>query len=85
MVRPAVVTRTVDGDTIHVTFRGHDLDVRLIGIDTPRRSTPRSPSSVSASRRRGSLDDPYRTDRAVGVRHGAARSVRAHARVRLAG
>ena len=32
---PAVVSRTVDGDTIHVTFHGQDLDVRLIGIDTP--------------------------------------------------
>ena len=40
---PAVVTRTVDGDTIHVTFRGHDLDVRLIGIDTPETVDPSQP------------------------------------------
>jgi micrococcal nuclease len=40
---PAVVTRTVDGDTIHVAFRGHDLDVRLIGIDTPETVDPSQP------------------------------------------
>jgi len=40
---PAVVTRTVDGDTIHVTFRGHDLDVRLIGVDTPETVDPSQP------------------------------------------
>jgi micrococcal nuclease len=33
--RPAVVTRVVDGDTIHADLRGRDLNVRLIGIDTP--------------------------------------------------
>lgn len=31
----AVVTRTVDGDTVYVRYRGEELDVRLIGIDTP--------------------------------------------------
>jgi micrococcal nuclease len=40
---PAVVTRTVDGDTIHVTFHGQDLDVRLIGIDTPETVDPSQP------------------------------------------
>ena len=39
----AVVTRTVDGDTIHVTFHGQDLDVRLIGIDTPETVDPSQP------------------------------------------
>jgi micrococcal nuclease len=29
------VTKVTDGDTIHVTFQGHDERVRLIGIDTP--------------------------------------------------
>jgi micrococcal nuclease len=38
-----VVTRTVDGDTIHVLFRGHDVDVRLIGIDTPETVDPSLP------------------------------------------
>jgi micrococcal nuclease len=40
---PAVVTRTVDGDTIHVTLHGRDLDVRLIGIDTPETVDPSQP------------------------------------------
>jgi micrococcal nuclease len=31
----APVTKVTDGDTIHVTFQGHDERVRLIGIDTP--------------------------------------------------
>jgi micrococcal nuclease len=31
----AVVTRTVDGDTVYVRYRGREFDVRLIGIDTP--------------------------------------------------
>jgi micrococcal nuclease len=31
----APVTRVTDGDTIHVTFQGHDERVRLIGIDSP--------------------------------------------------
>ncbi len=39
-VRPAgdhlvPVTKVTDGDTVHVTFHGHDERVRLIGIDTP--------------------------------------------------
>jgi micrococcal nuclease len=29
------VTRVTDGDTIHVTYQGHDERVRLIGVDTP--------------------------------------------------
>jgi micrococcal nuclease len=29
------VTKVTDGDTIHVTYRGADERVRLIGIDTP--------------------------------------------------
>lgn len=31
----APVTKITDGDTIHVTYQGHDERVRLIGIDTP--------------------------------------------------
>jgi micrococcal nuclease len=29
------VTKVTDGDTIHVTYRGQDERVRLIGVDTP--------------------------------------------------
>ncbi|MGZ4152997.1 MAG: thermonuclease family protein [Actinomycetota bacterium] len=38
-----VVTRVVDGDTIHVLLDGRDLDVRLIGIDTPETVAPGQP------------------------------------------
>jgi micrococcal nuclease len=38
-----VVTRVVDGDTIHVEYRGHDVDVRLIGVDTPETVAPGQP------------------------------------------
>ena len=83
---PAVVTRTVDGDTIHVTFHGQDLDVRLIGIDTPETVDPIAARAVfrraSVSLHTSAAHGP---DRAVGVRRGAARPVRAHARVRLVG
>ncbi len=39
----AVVTRVVDGDTIHVEYRGRDVDVRLIGVDTPETVAPGRP------------------------------------------
>ena len=39
----AVVTKVVDGDTIHVSIGGHDETVRLIGINTPETVDPRSP------------------------------------------
>jgi micrococcal nuclease len=39
----AVVTRVVDGDTVEVAFEGRELDVRLIGIDTPESVKPDSP------------------------------------------
>jgi micrococcal nuclease len=39
----AVVTRTVDGDTIYVRYRGREIDVRLIGIDTPETVDPSQP------------------------------------------
>lgn len=39
----AVVTRVVDGDTIHVSFGGSDETVRFIGINTPETVDPRSP------------------------------------------
>ena len=38
----AVVTRVVDGDTVEVAFEGRELDVRLIGIDTPESVKPDS-------------------------------------------
>ena len=37
------VTRVVDGDTIHVSVRGFDTTVRLIGIDTPETKDPGAP------------------------------------------
>jgi micrococcal nuclease len=40
----AVVTRVVDGDTIHVrTARDRDVTVRLLGIDTPETHRPNTP------------------------------------------
>ena len=39
----AVVTRVVDGDTVEVEFEGLELDVRLIGIDTPETVKPGEP------------------------------------------
>ncbi len=39
----ALVTRVVDGDTVEVRFRGRELDVRLIGIDTPETVAPGQP------------------------------------------
>jgi micrococcal nuclease len=38
-----VVTRVVDGDTLHVRLAGRDEPVRLIGIDTPESVKPGSP------------------------------------------
>ncbi|HEY3019038.1 MAG TPA: thermonuclease family protein [Solirubrobacteraceae bacterium] len=37
---PAVVTRVVDGDTVHVSVAGRDETVRYIGIDTPESVKP---------------------------------------------
>lgn len=39
----AVVTRVVDGDTVEARFEGRELDVRLIGIDTPESVAPGAP------------------------------------------
>ena len=39
----ATVTRVVDGDTAHVLFRGTDVTVRFIGIDTPETVAPGQP------------------------------------------
>src|SRR3954470_23153571 len=38
-----MVTRVVDGDTIHVWTGGHDEAVRYIGIDTPESVKPGTP------------------------------------------
>ena len=38
-----VVTRVVDGDTIHVSVGGEDETVRYIGIDTPESVKPGTP------------------------------------------
>src|SRR4051794_14552875 len=39
----ATVVRVVDGDTIVLSFDGHDEKVRLIGIDTPETVDPDRP------------------------------------------
>jgi micrococcal nuclease len=39
----AVVTRVIDGDTLEVSAGGRDVDVRLIGIDTPETVHPSEP------------------------------------------
>jgi micrococcal nuclease len=39
----ATVTRVIDGDTVVVSFGGHDERVRLIGIDTPETVSPVKP------------------------------------------
>ena len=38
-----VVTRVVDGDTVHVRLDGDDEAVRYIGVDTPETVKPRTP------------------------------------------
>ncbi len=40
---PFVVTRVVDGDTIHVDADGKRLKIRMIGLDTPESLDPRKP------------------------------------------
>jgi micrococcal nuclease len=39
----ATVTRVVDGDTAHVQFRGRDVTIRFIGVDTPETVAPGRP------------------------------------------
>jgi micrococcal nuclease len=38
-----VVTRVVDGDTVHVKTKGEDRTVRLVGVDTPETVHPKKP------------------------------------------
>lgn len=38
-----IVTKVVDGDTIHVKLNGNDTTIRIIGIDTPETVDPRKP------------------------------------------
>ncbi len=52
-----VVTRVVDGDTVHVAVAGRDETVRYIGIDTPESVKPDTPvqcfaHAASAANRR---------------------------------
>src|SRR3954447_25373564 len=52
-----IVTRVVDGDTIHVALGGTDETVRYIGIDTPESVKPNTPvqcfaEAASAANRR---------------------------------
>ncbi len=42
-VTGAKVIRVVDGDTLHVLVAGQDVDVRMIGINTPETVKPDSP------------------------------------------
>jgi micrococcal nuclease len=44
------VTRVVDGDTIHVTFEGHDERVRFIGINTPEIAHDGNPAECFGDR-----------------------------------
>jgi micrococcal nuclease len=37
---PAIVTRVVDGDTIHVKINGEEETIRLLGINTPEHDQP---------------------------------------------
>ena len=39
----AIVTRVVDGDTVHVAMGGQDETVRYIGVDTPESVKPNTP------------------------------------------
>jgi micrococcal nuclease len=39
----AVVTRVVDGDTIHANLAGKDEKVRIIGLDSPETDKPETP------------------------------------------
>ena len=41
--RTALVTRVVDGDTAHVSYRGRDVTIRFIGVDTPETVAPGQP------------------------------------------
>jgi micrococcal nuclease len=49
----AVVTRVVDGDTLHVRLGGRQERVRLIGIDTPESVKPGSPVECFAKEAAG--------------------------------
>jgi len=40
---PAVLTRVVDGDTIHALLAGSDEKVRIIGLDSPETNKPGTP------------------------------------------
>ncbi|QNN54561.1 thermonuclease family protein [Nocardioides mesophilus] len=44
------VVRVVDGDTVHVDWRGEDTTVRIIGIDTPESVSPSTPDECWGSR-----------------------------------
>ena len=44
---PFVVTRVVDGDTIHVDADGKRLKIRMIGLDTPESKIHENQCSAS--------------------------------------
>jgi len=54
------VTSVIDGDTIHVDINGTDEKIRLIGINSPETSNPRTPVQCfgkEAARRMRDLSD----------------------------
>jgi micrococcal nuclease len=38
---PAVITRVVDGDTVHVRVNGADVTIRVLSVDTPESVSPK--------------------------------------------
>src|SRR5207247_11012075 len=55
----AVVTRAVDGDTIHVRdSSGRDVAVRLLGIDTPETHRPGTPVECGGREASASMARP---------------------------
>ncbi len=46
-----IVTKVIDGDTIHVTINGTDFKVRYIGINAPEDTTKKEPLGPEATER----------------------------------
>ena len=51
----ALVTKVVDGDTIHVLLNGVEYKVRYIGMDTPESTIQHDPGGVEASNKNKEL------------------------------
>jgi len=50
-----LVTRVVDGDTIHAIVDGQDFPIRYIGIDTPENTTKVEPFGAEATQKNAEL------------------------------